>query len=124
MKVEIEIPDLEQIYFSGCYDEEITGEMIGQAIVDMAVEKFINQLYDNWHDDIIYKELKDKTAGIIKTRTEEIVNRVIEMVAAEILRKKSIVSEMPKKSEVANISKEWEQYFVELIDKAIARRFK
>jgi hypothetical protein len=31
---------------------------------------------------------------------------------------------MPKKSEIANISKEWEEYFVGLIDKAIAKRFK
>ena len=31
---------------------------------------------------------------------------------------------MQKKSEVVNISKEWENYFVELIDKAIAKRFK
>jgi hypothetical protein len=31
---------------------------------------------------------------------------------------------MPKKSEIANISKEWQDYFIELIDKAIAKRFK
>ena len=42
----------------------------------------------------------------------------------KFFEKKTIVDEMPKKSEVAHINKEWESYFIELIDKAIAKRFK
>ena len=65
MKVEIEIPDLEEIYYS-CGEEDITPKDF----------------------------------------------------------KKAIVNEVPKKSEITNINKEWENYYVELIDKAIAKRFK
>ena len=61
---------------------------------------------------------------IVKNHSEEIVNAIISKVADEVIRKKAIVSEMPKKSEIIGINKEWEDYFVELIDKAIARRFK
>ena len=61
---------------------------------------------------------------IIKANSNDIIDRVVDRVADEIIKKKAIVNEMPKKSEVANINKEWEKYFMELIDKAIAKRFK
>jgi hypothetical protein len=124
MKVEIEIPDLEVIYCSYYDDEEITGKDLKKIIADIAIEKFIDKMYDDYMEDKVYQSIKDDAKEIVKANSNEIVDRVVDMVAGEIIKKKAIVNEMPKKSEVANISKEWQDYFMELIDKAIAKRFK
>lgn len=123
MKIEIEIPDLEEIYYS--YEDcEITGKDIKKAIVDIAIEKFIDKMYQDYMNDSVYDAIKNDTKAIIKTHTNDIIDRVVNIVSDEIVKKKSIVNEMPKKSEVASISKEWEDYFITLVDKAIAKRFK
>ena len=123
MKVEIEIPDLEEIYYS--YGEEgVTPKDFKEAIVNVAIEKFIDKMYDNYVNDNVYSTIKDDAKEIVKNHSREIIDEVIARVSNEILKKKAIVNEMPKKSEITNINKEWENYFVELIDKAIAKRFK
>ena len=124
MKIEIEIPDLEEIYCSYYEDEEITGKELKKIIVDIAIEKFIDKMYDDYMNDRAYETVKDEAKEIVKTHSNDIIDKVVDKVSDEIIRKKSIVSEMPKKSEIANISKEWQDYFIELIDKAIAKRFK
>jgi hypothetical protein len=123
MRIEIELPDLEELYCN--YDGEgATGKDIKRIITDVAIEKFINELYNDYVNDGAYHAIRDDAKEVVKNHSNEIVEKVVNKVSEEILRKKSIVNEMPKKSEVANISKEWEDYFVELIDKAIAKRFK
>jgi hypothetical protein len=124
MKIEIELPDLEEVYCNYYDDDPVTGKDLKRIIADKAIARFIDELYDNYFNDTVYTTIKDDARKIVKARSDEIVNKVVDKVTAEILRKKSIVEEMPKKSEVANISKEWENYFIELIDKAIAKRFK
>jgi hypothetical protein len=124
MKIEIEIPDLEEIYCSCYEDDEVTGKELKKIIADIAIEKFIDKIYDDYMNDRVYDAIKSDTKEIIKTHTNDIVDRVVSIVSDEIIKKKSIVNEMPKKSEVASISKEWEDYFITLVDKAIAKRFK
>lgn len=126
MKIEIELPDLEEVYCNYYNDDldPVTGKDLKRIIADKAIARFIDELYDNYFNDTVYTTIKDDAKAIVRARSDEIVNKVIDKVTAEILKKKSIVEEMPKKSEVANISKEWENYFIELIDKAIAKRFK
>ena len=123
MKVEIEIPDLEEIYYS-CGEEDITPKDFKKAIVEVAIEKFIDKMYDNYVNDKVYSTIKDDAKEIVKNHSKEIIDEVVARVSNEILKKKAIANEMPKKSEIMNINKEWENYFVELIDKAIAKRFK
>ena len=41
MKVEIEIPDIEELYFSEYEGEEISGKDFKKRIVSIAIEKFI-----------------------------------------------------------------------------------
>lgn len=124
MKIEIEIPDLEEIYCS-CYEGyEVTGKSLKRLLADVAIEKFINKMYDDYMNDSVYDTVRNDAKEIVKSHSNEIVDKVVNKVSDEILRKKSIVNEMPKKSEIASISKEWENYFIELIDKAIAKRFK
>ena len=124
MKIEIEIPDLEEVYYSYYEDEALTGKDLKKIIANIAIEKFIDKMYDDYMHDKVYKSIIDDAKEIVKTHSNDIVDKVVDKVSNEILKKKSIVDEMPKKSEVANISKEWENYFIELIDKAIAKRFK
>lgn len=124
MKIEIEIPDLEEIYCSYYEEEEITGKDIKNIIADIAINKFIGEMYNNYMCDRVYESIRNDAKEIVKTHSNDIIDRVVNNVSDEIIRKKTIVNEMPKKSEVANISKEWENYFMELIDKAIAKRFK
>lgn len=124
MKIEIEIPDLEEIYYSDYEYEEITGKDLKRIIADIAISKFIDKMYDNYMNDKVYETIRNDAKEIVKVHSNEIVDRVVNEVSDEIIRKKAIVNEMPKKSEVANINKEWENYFIELIDKAIAKRFK
>lgn len=124
MKIEIEIPDLEEIYYSDYEYEEITGKDLKRIIADIAISKFIDKMYDNYMNDKVYETIRNDAKEIVKVHSNEIVDRVVDEVSDEIIRKKAIVNEMPKKSEVANINKEWENYFIELIDKAIAKRFK
>ena len=122
MKIEIEIPDFEEIYC--CYEDEgITGKDLKKIMAEMAIEKFIDRLYCDYMSNT-YQSIRDDAKEIIKSHSNDIVNRVVDNVSDEIIKKKSIVNEMPKKSEIVSISKEWENYFVELIDKAIAKRFK
>lgn len=124
MKIEIEIPDLQEIYYSDYEYEEITGKDLKRIIADIAISKFIDKMYDNYMNDKVYETIRNYAKEIVKVHSNEIVDRVVDEVSDEIIRKKAIVNEMPKKSEVANINKEWENYFIELIDKAIAKRFK
>lgn len=124
MKIEIEIPDLEEIYYGYDDYDNLTGKDIKKIIADIAIEKFINQMYDNYVNDNVYHSIRDEVKEIVKARSNDIVDKVVDKVSNEIMKKKSIVNEMPKKSEIANISKEWQDYFMELIDKAIAKRFK
>ena len=124
MKIEIEISDLEEIYGSYYGDDTLTGRDFKRIIADIAIEKFIYQMYDNYVNDKTYYAIRDDVKEIVKTHSNDIVDKVVNKVSDEIMKKKSIVNEMPKKSEIANISKEWEDYFIGLIDKAIAKRFK
>lgn len=124
MKIEIEIPDLEEIYCSYYEDDQITGKDLKKIIANIAIEKFIDKMYNDYMNDRVYETVKNDAKEFIKTHSNDIINKVVDRVSDEVIKKKSIVNEMPKKSEIANISKEWQDYFIELIDKAIAKRFK
>ena len=124
MKVEIEIPDLEEIYRSYYEEEDISVKDFKKIIVEVAINKFIDKMYDDYMNDKVYSTIKDDAKEMVKSHSKEIIDAVINRVSNEIIKKKAIVDEMPKKSEITNINKEWENYFVELIDKAIAKRFK
>ena len=123
MKIEIEIPDLEEIYCA--YEEEdIRVKDFKKVIVEVAINKFIDKMYDDYMNDKVYSTIRDDAKEIVKSHSKEIIDEVTNRVSNEIIRKKAIANELPKKSEIMNINKEWENYFVELIDKAIAKRFK
>lgn len=124
MKIEIEIPDLEEIYCSYYEDDTVTGKDLKKIIADIAIQKFIERMYDDYMNETAFESVKNDVKEIVKANSSDIVYKVVNKVSDEIIKKKSIVNEMPKKSEIASISKEWEDYFITLVDKAIAKRFK
>ena len=124
MKIEIEIPDFEEIYYSYYEDEAITGRDLKKIIADIAIEKFVNKMYDDYMNDRVYESIRSDAKEVVKAHSNDIVDKVVDKVSDEIITKRAIINEMPKKSEIVNINKEWENYFIELIDKAIAKRFK
>ena len=124
MKIEIEIPDLEEIYCNYYEGESIDGKELKKIIADAAIEKFIDCMYNDYLNDKVYESLKNDAKEMVVKHSNEIIAKVVDRVSEDILRKKAIINEMPKKSEIASINKEWQDYFIELIDKAIAKRFK
>lgn len=124
MKIEIEIPDLVEVYSSYYEGDELSGKDLKKIIADIAIEKFIVEMYDDYMNDKVYDTIRNDAKEIIKAHSNSIIDKVVNIVSDEIMKKKSIVNEMPKKSEITNISKEWQEYFMELIDKAIVKRFK
>ena len=77
MKIEIKIPDLEEIYCS--YDEydSLTGKDLKKIIADIAIEKFINKMYDNYVDDKTYYSIRDDVKEAIETCINNAGVRVI-----------------------------------------------
>lgn len=127
MKIEIEIPDLEEIYLPHCsYDDEceINGKDMKKALAEIAIEKMAQNIYNNYIDNKGYMAIRDSVYSIMKEHSREIVDTVIDRVAQEILQRKAIKDEMPKKTELDKINKDWENYFTELMDKCIAKRFR
>lgn len=122
MKIEIEIPDLEELYttFEG---ETITSKDLKRIIAEKAIEKFIDGLYKDYVNDDVYVSIVQDARAFIKEHSGEIINKVVENVTSEILKKKAIIEQMPKKSEIAAANKEWENYFLDLINKAIRKKF-
>lgn len=119
MKIEIEIPDLEELY---CH-EGITGKDLKEIIAEKAIEKFIEGLYNDYVNDKVYVTIVQDARALIKEHSGEIIDKVVENVTPEILKKKAIIEQMPKKSEIAAVNKEWENYFLDLINKAIVKKF-
>ena len=54
------------------------------------MEKFIDQLYNAHVDDNVRGEIVQQTNSIVKERSDEIVDKVIEQVSRKILEKKSV----------------------------------
>ena len=127
MKIEIEIPDLEEIYLSNySYDDECetNGKDIEKALAEIAIEKMAQNIYNNYIDNQGCVAIRDSVYSIMREHSREIVDAVIDRVAQEILKRKAIKDEMPKKTELDQINKDWENYFTELMDKCIAKRFR
>lgn len=61
---------------------------------------------------------------IIKQNTQKIVRQVTEQVASSIVKKKAIVELTPKAREMAAADKDNIAYFEEVVDKAIAKKFR
>lgn len=123
MKFEFEISNEDLFEYDG-WDGEMVPvdfkELLQKKVIESVSEKLLHsKLRNNWDDRI-----KNEVQKILKENKDEIINRVVDQVATKIAVKKELVAITPKTSEIAKINKENEEYFIGLIDKAIAKRFK
>ena len=123
MKFEFEINNEDLFEYDNWNEEEVPvdfKELLRKNVVESVSNKMIDsELHDDWKNGI-----NDEIKKILKENRDEIINRVVNQVATLIAAKKVLVAITPKASELARINKENEQYFINLIDKAIAKRFK
>lgn len=118
MKATLEI-DLDDFYEYG------EGELLKDRLIHEMVNTMVLKAYESQIDsDYVYGEIKAGIDKILKDNQEQIIESVISRVANKISRKKKIIAETPSAAKLAAIDKENEEYFIYLIDKAIAKRFK
>lgn len=113
MKFTFEIPDEEFEFF----DSEEFKDRIRCGVIEGLVNYFGHSVETLGITREIVKEHKQEIV-------EQILSKVVDNVTDTIARKKEIMEVTPKVSELAKINKDNEQYFIGLIDKAIAKRFK
>lgn len=116
MKFYFEIPDKD-------FGEEF-GINFVERVQREAIKQVANDLVNGETGFNYYSAVSKKVDEILKNNQNDIVNMVIERVSDKIMQKKTILNITPKASEIAELDKSNEKYFLDLIDKAIAKRFK
>ena len=71
-----------------------------------------------------YSLTEEEARQIVKENRAEIIDKVVQNVSAAILKKQEIKSLAPSFSELKNADAQVVKYFEEMVDKAIAKRFK
>lgn len=71
-----------------------------------------------------YSLTEEEARQIVKENKAEIIDKVVQNVTASILKKQEIKSLAPSFSELKNADAQVVKYFEEMVDKAIAKRFK
>ena len=71
-----------------------------------------------------YSLTEEEARQIVKENRAEIIDKVVQNVSAVILKKQEIKSLAPPFSELKNADTQVVKYFEEMVDKAIAKRFK
>ena len=66
MKIEIEIPDFEEIFCSYDENEALTGKELKKIIADIAIKKFIDRMYDDYMNDRVYETVRNDAKEIVK----------------------------------------------------------
>lgn len=71
-----------------------------------------------------YSLTEEEARQIVKESKAEIIDKVVQNVTATILKKQEIKSLAPSLSELKNADAQVVKHFEEMVDKAIAKRFK
>lgn len=109
-------------------DAEFNDEL-GLDFIDTVKARVCESIADEvWNSvsniDSWYSDINKRIDELLKSKQNDIIEAVIECVAEKIAKKKALVEFTPKASEIAAIDKDNISYFEEMIDKAIAKRFK
>jgi nitrogenase molybdenum-iron protein alpha/beta subunit len=104
--------------------EQEYGVDFKQAVRNGAVDALASQIYETETDtDRWYSEVQKRINEIVKSRQDEICEKIIERVAEKVAKKRAIVAITPKASEIAAADNDNIAYFEQMIDRAIAKRF-
>ena len=71
-----------------------------------------------------YSLTEEEARQIVKENKAEIIDKVVQKVSDAIIKKQEIKSLSPSLSELKNADAQVVKYFEEMVDKAIAKRFK
>ena len=71
-----------------------------------------------------YSLTEEEARQIVKENKAEIIDKVVQNVSDTIIKKQEIKSLTPSFSELKNADAQVVKYFEEMVDKAIAKRFK
>ena len=71
-----------------------------------------------------YNLTEEEARQIVKENKAEIIDKVVQNVSDAIIKKQEIKSLAPSFSELKNADAQVVKYFEEMVDKAIAKRFK
>lgn len=118
MKFSFEV-DIEDIYDGYADDNDFK-----KAVFDGAVEAVVGMFYnDHTSVDDVRSDASKAVTKLIFEHSAEIIAAVVDKVSEKIAQKKALVELTPKAREIAAINKENRDYFIQLIDEAIAKRF-
>lgn len=84
----------------------------------------VKSITDNLLTEGKYSLTEEEARQIVKENKAEIIDKVVQNVSAAILKKQEIKSLAPSFSELKNADAQVVKYFEEMVDKAIAKRFK
>ena len=93
-------------------------------VKESAIQACVDRLMKEEATDGYYSSSRIAVGEILKQNKQEIIDGIIKMVADNVCKKNEIASLMPKASEINQINRENQKYFEELIEKAIAKKFK
>ena len=95
-----------------------------EVIINGVINEVAQQVYDVTTDtDRWYSEISKQINDLVKSKQNEICEKIVERVAEKVANKKAIVAITPKASEIAAADKDNVAYFEQMIDRAIAKRF-
>lgn len=107
--------DIDDNWYEG-YDSYDFRQDVRQGII----ESIVNNLLAEGK----YGLTEEEARQIVKENKAEIIDKVVQNVTATILKKQEIKSLAPSLSELKNADAQVVKYFEEMVDKAIAKRFK
>lgn len=84
----------------------------------------VKSITDNLLTEGKYRLTEEEARQIVKENKAEIIDKVVQNVSSAILKKQEIKSLAPSFSELKNADAQVIKYFEEMVDKAIAKRFK
>lgn len=100
------------------------GVGFNQAVKNGAVTALAEQIFNTETDTSLwYSAVQKQINELVKSKQNEICEKIIERVAEKIAHKKALVAITPKVSEIAAADKDNIAYFEQMIDMAIAKRF-
>lgn len=118
MKFSFEI-DIEDIYDGYASDDDFK-----RAVFDSAVRTVVDRIFvDHTSMVNVQSDASMAVTRMISEHSGEIITAVVDKVSEKIAQKRALVELTPKARDVAAINKENRDYFMQLIDEAIAKRF-
>ena len=91
-----------------------------QDVKNGIIKSIVNRLLTEGE----YSLTEEEARQIVKENKAEIIDKVVQKVSDTIIKKQEIKSLTPSFSELKNADAQVVKYFEEMVDKAIAKRFK